>query len=710
MLRLTGLILCALLFGSAAIAAEPSRDPLQWLEAPKDPAAIAWAREQSILTRARLSVLPEFVPITRELGALLKAHDAPPAFTLLGSKIVRFNRDAAHPHGLLEVAERDAAGLPGPWRTVLDVGALRSDDGKEVELQWYGAHDLCLPPAYDRCLLRLSPGGGDEAALREFDLTTGEFVKGGFDIPPSRVQAAWISADRALVSSTFGGGPLTAAGWPAQVRLWRRGDTLASARVVAQADATDILVQLSAVGAGANRVGVIIRVIDFATYEFKSVDRLGAVATVGLPSKLKALGILAATDHDLVVQLAAPATLNGQSVASETVVAWDVRPQTPMARRLSVVFAPGGDDVINDTSTGIAATHNQVLLVVDRHLSKRIVTVSAGLQGWSARDTIIGAPGQTLTVPSADPGADDAILSRTGFLQPQSVVALRQGEARGTIYAEQPAFDASQMTVDIRSAKSRDGTTVDYYLVRPKTLAHPGATPTLITGYGAFGLSLAPGYLDWVVGGPGVKLWFERGGALVLPIIRGGGERGDAWHTAAMRENRQRSYDDFIAVAENLESTGFTTPKHVGVFGSSNGGLLAATVAVERPDLFGAVVSDVPLTDMLRFPKMGMGGAWTGEYGDPESPTARQALLKYSPYQNLQPGVSYPPFFITSSTEDNRVGPGHARKLAARLKEVGGDVFYYEDGEGGHGVSDALLRPDLMSMRMTFLIHTLMQP
>jgi prolyl oligopeptidase len=229
----------------------------------------------------------------------------------------------------------------------------------------------------------------------------------------------------------------------------------------------------------------------------------------------------------------------------------------------------------------------------------------------------------------------------------------------------------------------------------------------LITGYGAFGITLGPDYLGSTVAGPATQLWYERGGALVLPAIRGGGERGEAWHRTAMRENRQRSYDDFIAVTKDLES-GFTTPAHVGVFGSSNGGLLAATVATERPDLFGAVVSDVPLTDMLRFPTMGMGAAWEDEYGDPADPAMAKAISAYSPYQNVRAGVTYPPFLLTVSTEDQRVGPGHARKLAARLLSVGAPAHYYEDGEGGHGVSDALQRPDLMALRMTFLIDTLM--
>jgi prolyl oligopeptidase len=228
-----------------------------------------------------------------------------------------------------------------------------------------------------------------------------------------------------------------------------------------------------------------------------------------------------------------------------------------------------------------------------------------------------------------------------------------------------------------------------------------------MTGYGAFGISYRPGYFDYTVGGPAFKLWLDRGGSLAIPAIRGGGERGEAWHQAAIRKDRQRSYDDFIAVAEDLISTGYTTPKQIGVFGMSNGGLLSATLGTQRPDLFGAVVSDVPLTDLIRMRYMGMGAAWINEYGDPDKADEAAAMLAYSPLQNVRKGTTYPPFLVTISTEDNRVGPGHARKLAARLADAGAPVHFLEDEEGGHGVSDAFRNPELMALRMTFLINAL---
>ena len=555
----------------------------------------------------------------------------------------------------------------------------------------------------------LSPGGGDQAELREFDLSRAAFVKDGFRTAASRTQAAWLSRDRVLIEHTLTDEPRTVAGWPTQVHLWSRGTKLESAPVVARGKPSDAILQLAAVGEGSKRTGVIIRAIDYSTFEFKLVEPTGRVVAVDLPQRLKPFGLLAATAHHLIVQLAEPAVIGGETLVTESVLAYDLAPQRPASKRVSVVFTPHDGDVINDPFRGIAATATRVGFVVDRHLAKRVVVATFDDGHWNTHDELAAEPGVNLTLVAGDPAGKDFIVEQAGFITPTRLELLRPGRPTYALYSEKAAFDASGYRVEIKSAAAPDGTHIEYYLLRPKTLTHSGATPTLMTGYGAFGISFAPGYLDSVVGGPALTLWINRGGALVLPIIRGGGERGESWHVAAIREKRQVSYDDFLAVAQALVSSGFTTPQHLGVFGTSNGGLLSATVAVERPDLFGAVVSDAPLIDMLRFPSMGMGGAWMNEYGDPSNAAMRKALLRYSPFHNIRSGTAYPPFFITVSTEDNRVGPGHARKLAARLEQVGAKAYYCEDSEGGHGVSDALQRPELMALRMTFLIDSLMR-
>jgi prolyl oligopeptidase len=693
---------------AATFSAAAVDDPFQWLESPKDPAALKWAMEQSNETRSALVAKPIYGRVVSELKTLLGANAPPPDYTLLGNKAVRLRRDAAHPHGQLEVAFRGADGTPGKWRLALDVDALRAAESKPYELHWYNAKDTCLAPAFDRCLLLLSPGGGDQVELREFDLLRAQFVKDGFRTVASRTQAAWLSRDRVLIAHVAPHELLTVAGWPCAVHLWSRGTPLESAPVVAWGETTDAILQLAAMGEGSTRVGVMTRAIDFSTFELKLIDAAGKVTAIDLPRRMKAFGLLAATSRYLIVQLAEPAMVAGQTLPAEAVLAYDVSPGPPAAKRVSVILAPGNGDVISDSGHGVVATAARVSLIVDRHLAKRVVSATFDGTGWRTRDEFAGAPGTNLALVASDPVGEDVIVKQGGFITPTRLDLLRPGQLQKTLYAEKAAFDASSFLAEIKSVTVADGTLIDYYLLRPKIVAHPGATPTLMTGYGAFGFSIAPGYLDDVVGGPAFKLWLDRGGALALPIIRGGGERGEAWHRAALREKRQVSYDDFLAVAQALETSGFTSAQHMGVFGSSAGGLLSATVAVERPDLFGAVVSDAPVTDMLRYTTMGMGAAWTNEQGDPSNATMREALLRYSPFHNIKSGTTYPPFFITVSTEDDRVGPGHARKLAARLEQVGAKAYYFEDSEGGHNVSDALQRPELMALRMTFLVDRLM--
>ena len=708
MLRRLLVILPSLTLAATLSAAATVDDSFQWLESPRDPAALKWATDQTNATRSELAAKPIYGQVAGELKTVLGANAPPPGYTLLGNKAIRLRRDAAHPHGLLEVALRGGDGAPGEWRLALDVDALRAAESKPYELHWYSAKDTCLAPAFDRCLLLLSTGGGDQVELREFDLLKAQFVKDGFRAAASRTQVAWLSRDRVLIAHTAAHEPLTVAGWPSAVHLWSRGTPLESAPVVAQGQATDALIVLAAMGVESNRVGIMTRAIDYSTFEFKLIDMAGKVTAIDLPRRVKLFFPFAATSRHLIVQLAEPAIIAAQTLPAETVLAYDVSPSQPKSKRVSVIFTPGNGDVVNDILHGVVATATRVSLIVDRHLAKRVVSAAFDGTRWKTHDEFAGAPGTNLTLVASDPVGEDVIVEQGGFITPTRLDLLRPGQPQQALYAEKAAFDASGFVVEIKSVTAADGTLIDYYLLRPKIPAHPGATPTLMTGYGAFGVSLAPGYLDDVVGGPALKLWLDRGGALALPIIRGGGERGEAWHQAAMREKRQVSYDDFLAVAQALKTSGFTSPQHMGVFGTSNGGLLSATVAVERPDLFGAVVSDVPLIDMLRYPTMGMGGAWMDEYGDPSNATMREALLRYSPFHNIKSGTTYPPFFITASTDDNRVGPGHARKLAARLEQVGAKAYYFEDSEGGHGVSDALQRPELMALRMTFLIDRLM--
>lgn len=696
------------LMAAAVAVANPvlAQDEYQWLEAPTEARALDWARQQTRQAQAKIAALPGHAEIRDELNSALAAGDPAPDFMLTGPYMLRLQRSVGHPHGVLAVSRRAKGGAYGPWREVLDIDALNKAEGKSYELHFGGGQLSCAPADYSRCMVALSPSGGDEVELREFDLASGAFVQGGFHVPVSRAMAQWLDADHLMVSHTANGAPALSTGWARTVALWTRGTPLSTAKIVYTAEQSDALLFLTTAGEGADRVAVIMRALDYSTLQYLTVGRDGKVTPLPFPTKLK-MGYPVAGGSRIFVQLGQDATIQGKTVPAESILAYDVDPAVPADRRLTVAYSPSGDEYVTDSFTGLAATKSGLTLLFAQHGIQRIADVRPGAKGWTIKRAAPEPVGGAIQLSAANAGSDEIIVKRTGYLFP-SRLDLVSGGKTTTLFSEEPAFDASRFAVDLKKATSKDGTEIDYYLLRPKsTTGKP--TPLLMTGYGAFGISFAPGYLDALVGGKSLLTWLNRGGALAVPLIRGGGERGEAWHQAAIREKRENSYDDFAAVTEALIASGFTTPQHIGLFGMSNGGLLAAVMGTRHPELYGAIVSDVPLTDLVRMPYMGMGAAWTNEYGDVKDPTMLAAINRYSPYQNVVAGRKYPPFLITVATSDNRVGPGHARKLAAKMESVGATVYYLEDEEGGHAVSDPLSRPDLMANRMTFLIDTLMK-
>ena len=698
-------VLLAVACGS--LLGKPPETDYRWLEPPHDAEALAWARARTDQSKRRLSGSSSYPSVSSELETALQVAASEPDVVLGGAHALRFLKNADHPYGQLQYAVRSEDGAPGEWTVALDVASLREAEGIAYELKTYSLDSDCLAPEFRRCILQLSPGGGDEVELREFDLEAGRFVEDGFRTPRSRAFSQWLDPDTLLVGHTVGDAPKTAAGWSAGVYLWRRGTALEDAVRVFTAEPTDALVQLYAVGEGIDRRGLVVRALDYSTFELAFVDRDGGIEPLVLPSKLAPMGPLAFARGHLVIKLAEDAEIEGVSYPAESLLSYaTVAPEG--GRRVESIFKPE-DGIQALTGSTVVGVGDGVAFVTGRKLrqSVQLATHVPGA-GWTAsriRDIPAGA---VATLSSVHDDEDRFIVATTGFTSPrrQELVSL---DGKSVLLAKDPdAIDPGRFETIIGSATSRDGTAVDYYLLRP--VASPREDrPVLVTGYAAFGISCEPSYFGYTVGGPAFKLWLDRNGALVIPAARGGGERGEGWHRAAMRELRQNSYDDFVAVVEHLVATGQAGAGRIGVFGSSNGGLLAATLGIQRPDLFSAVVSDVPLTDMLRMRNMGMGSAWINEYGNPDDPAEARAMLGYSPFHNVRDGEDYPPFLITISTEDNRVGPGHARKLAARLEDAGGDVYFLEAEEGGHGVSDGFRNPELMSMRMTFLIDRLMR-
>lgn len=693
-----------LLLGLVLAQTAQAQDSYQWLEAPSDAHALNWAHQQTEVAQAKIRSLPEHASIKAELRRALDAGEPPPHIALLGPTALKFQRSTAHPHGVLSVARRGTDGVPGVWRDVLDIDAYGKEHGRAYELAEMAEGSICLPPDFTRCLLSLSPMGGDEVEVREFDLGTGTFVANGFSTPASHASVTWLDRDRLLVQHTIGDAPKLSSGWPAATYLWKRGMPLASAKEIYRGHPSDAMMGVGASQTGAKRVGIIARAIDYSTFEYRIVRSDGSVELVPLPKKIR-MSSATLMPARIVVQLAEAATIGDRHYPAETILAYETAADVPAGKRLSLVYAPVPDEHVVDPFMGYAQGPSTIRVVMNRRGVKQLVTFSRSGGAWRASRARSEPVGVTASFDNADPASEAAIIRRSGYLVPTRLDLT--GASPTTLFAEKPAFGAGRFRVELKTARSKDGTEIDYFLLRPITIAKAGATPTLMTGYGAFGSVVSPGYLDDRVGGRSLVPWLNRGGALAVPLIRGGGDRGEAWHQAAIREKRQNSYDDFAAVAEALIRDNFTAPRHLGVFGQSNGGLLAAVMGTQRPDLYGAVVSDVPLTDLVRMPFMGMGAAWTDEYGRVDRPAELKAMTAYSPFQQVRSGVRYPPFLITVATSDDRVGPGHARKLAAKLKDVGAPVYFLEDQAGGHGVSDALNNPDLMADRMAFLTQAL---
>ena len=696
---------------TAANAAPAVADPFAWLNGQHDPEAIAWAKRQREIAHASLESKPEFPQVKRELLAALEVAAPLPETFILGNRLVRFTRDVQHPAGLLEIALAPHGSADRPaWHTVLDLAALNQAEHASYVLNGLSFSDFpnrCLPPAFDRCLLPLSPGGSSSLELREFDLARGAFVPDGFRVPANRSFTTWLNPDALLIAHSLDGSPALPSNFPAIVRLWRRGTALSEAKPIFQAVATDSLVDCRAFGLGAQRVALLSVVHDYSTVEFKQVDQSGGVSDLDIPRKVKYVGNVTLSYPYIVVQLADAATVGGTPYPAEALIAYNVDPHAAVNRRYSLVYVPPAGSYVNDGYTGFAGMRSGIAFVQDHNLRKTLLFARPARGGWSIRQVPAAPAGVTLKIDSDGVNAN-LLLREAGFLTPPTVGLLDQHQRRLLIQTSKPVMDARGYLTEIRSARSKDGTPVDYYLVRPREAA-PGPVPTLMGGYGSFGVNYAPGYFSAELK-LGMVSWLSRGGAFVATAIRGGGERGEAWHLAGAGLNKQHSFDDFIAVAEDLVRSGFTRPDRLGAFGRSAGGTLTAVMATQRPDLFKAILSGVPVTDFLH-PGAGSGivQGQKAEFGDWDDSRAVPGIQAWSPYQNIRPGVRYPDILIITSTEDNQVGPGQARRFAARLEEAGAHPLLIEEPTGGHAVPDQLKQPELVAAEMTFFIDSLMK-
>jgi prolyl oligopeptidase len=663
---------------AAPVAAGAQADPYLWLEDVEGARALEWVNQRDREAVARFEADPGYEPLRAQFLGLLDSPDRIPYVGRMGGDYYNFWRDAAHPRGLWRRTPLAGYREQAPeWETVLDLDALAGAENENWV--WQGAD--CLRPdspqePYGRCLISLSRGGADAVVVREFDLRERRFVDGGFSLAEAKSTAGWKDLDTIWVGTDFGPGSMTSSGYPRIVKSWRRGTPLAEAQTVFEGQPSDVSVDAESERESGVRRDWVRRGIAFWKSEWFLL-RDGRQIKLEIPLDADR-GLF---QDQLLVYLRSPWHAGGSEYAAGSVLAIGFEAFLKGARNFAELYRPGAGRVFRSMAT----TRGAVLIGELDHVRSRWIEVTRDGGAWHSR-VIATPPASQVDVALTYWDSDDYLLDVQSYTAPNELVEARVGAgpqgASAVLKRLPPVWDAHEVEARQYEAVSRDGTKIPYFVVARKGLKPDGSHATLLTGYGGFEISLLPAY-PRLTG----KGWIEPGGVFAVANIRGGGEFGPAWHEAALKENRQRCFDDFAAVAQDLIRRGITSPKHLGIMGGSNGGLLVTATMEQHPELFGAVVSQVPLTDMLRFNKLLAGASWMAEYGDPDDPADRAAIERYSPYQNVRAGVRYPPIFFVTSTRDDRVHPGHARKMAARMLEVGNEVWYYENVEGGHGAA-----------------------
>lgn len=679
--------------------ATPS-DPYLWLEEVTGREAISWVQGRNAETAATIEATEEFDATERALREVLDSDDKIPAVSKIGEHYYNFWRDAQHERGIWRRTTLDSYRTDRPaWEVVLDLDALGEAEGQSWV--WHGASVLRPAPGeqWRHTLIDLSPGGSDADVTREFDLVTKTFVApedGGFLRAESKGGLAWIDTDTVYVFTDFGPGSMTPSGYPRIVKRWRRGTPLSEATPVYEGEPQDMYISAwrsHSPGYERDFVGRSIAFYDSETY---LVQGAGTPEESLLKIDVPRSAEVGVKREWMLVELRDDWTVGGATYRSGSLLATRFEDFLAGARGFTVLFEP-------TPSTSLAGAtwtaHHLVVNVLEDVKSRlHVLTPPPLAEGTDAPWTRSDLPGLppigTIAVGAVDSEeSDDVWLVTTDYLTPStlSLLSVGAGTAPEVLKSSPAFFDAEGLVIDQHFAVSDDGTRVPYFVVGREELVRPGsgaadgdarvgAAPTLLYGYGGFEVSLTPGYS----GGLG-RAWLTGGGVYVVANIRGGGEYGPAWHQAALKAKRHKAYEDFAAVARDLVARGITTPEHLGMEGRSNGGLLAGNMLTQYPELFGAVIVGVPLLDMKRYTHLLAGASWAAEYGDPDDPEQWEYIRTFSPYHLFDAEREYPPVLFTTSTKDDRVHPGHARKLAAKMLAAGKDVTYYENVEGGHG-------------------------
>jgi prolyl oligopeptidase len=647
--------------GAFAVTAQTlsQDDPYAWLEDVHGEKQLAWVKQQNAASLGPLKSDPDYQKNYDSILEVLDATDRIPTGSLSHGFVYNFWQDAANPKGLWRrTTIADYQNAAPHWEVLLDVDAL----AKSEKENWVFKGAECSPGEV-RCLIRLSRGGGDAVVIREYDLKAKMLASDGFAMPEAKTDASYLDDDTVLYATAKDGE--TTSGYARIVKQWRRGTPISAAIILYQGETSDVASSAATFHTKQGNAGLVIRAVSFFESDYFALEN-GAVKKLPLPRSADMKGLF---DGAWIATLRQPYESDGVSLPKGALVAFrtGAKPQ--------IIFAPGPRQSIESVGTG----RDKIFAAITDNVIGAVHVFTPSGSGWN--DKVLALPGQgSADIVTANDYGPEAMFSFQNYLTPTTLYFDGGNDQPKPIKSLPARFDSSNLVTEQFQAASKDGTQIPYFVTRPKTLNGPA--PTILYGYGGFEVSLTPSYSANFG-----RLWLTHGGIYVVANIRGGGEFGPSWHDAALKTKRQHAYDDFEAVAEDLARRGLTTPKQLGIMGGSNGGLLVSTVMVQRPELFGAVVCQVPLIDMIAYSHIGAGASWIGEYGDPAIAAERDYILTYSPYQNVKKEGHYPPVFFVTATSDDRVTPVHARKMAARMMEQGHRVLFYENTDGGHAAA-----------------------
>ena len=675
-------------------------DPYLWLEDTYSQRALDWVEAENAASAARLEAEPTYQAAYDEAFAIVSSEDRIPMPAFRKGMLYNFWKDADHLRGIWRRTTLESYRTGNAeWETILDIDALGEKEGRS----WVYKGVSCLRPEERLCLIELSDGGEDAVEIREFDLETKSFVEGGFFVPKGKSDATWVDEDTIYLSADFAGdgSDLTSSGYPIVVKRLKRGQPLSEAIEIYRGKKEDVASSAAVIrDSSGNVLQMIVRATDFWNREFGLIDG-DTVTPLALPSQASPLGLL---ENRLIVRLSQDWAVGGETYDAGSLVSLDAAALKADPANLSptLVWAPGPSEAYESATI----TANRLVVSALDNVSGRILSFAPAADGGWTKSTVDLPANMTLALVSGDEDSDRFFLNVEGFTTPDALYLADAATGKAEVLRSMPAkFDASDLVVEQKWAASTDGTKIPYFLVHKRDVKMDGTTPTLLYGYGGFQVSMTPGY-SAIIG----KLWLGKGGAYALSNIRGGGEFGPAWHKAGLETKRQIIYDDFAAIAEDLIASGLTSREHLGMMGGSNGGLLTGVEMTQRPDLWNAAVIQVPLLDMIGISRIGAGASWQGEYGNVNTdPEALAFWLERSPYHALKAGTDYPVPFIYSSTKDDRTGSAHARKFAARMKELGLPYEYFEQIEGGHAAgADPRQEARSWALTYTYLTRQLM--